>query len=488
MADPQSTVIRPHLTEARTKIIATVGPACDSEAILAELVNHGVDIFRINAAHGKQADFAITLEKIKKVREMTGFPVGVLLDLAGPKIRLGALSDGPIDVKTGDELFFIRGNIATEKNQLVSIYPKLLDELDVGHHILLADGTISLEAVEKAKDRVKCRVLIGGTIRSKQGINLPGTNLSVSALRPEDIDNALWAARNEIDFISISFVRTAQDVHSLKNLLVSMDCSALVVAKIEKREALENLEAIVDATDVVMVARGDLGVEIDVADTPVAQKRIIQVCRDRVKPVIVATQMLESMHHNRRPTRAEASDVANAILDGADACMLSGETAIGEYPIDAVETMNRIMISTERMLKDVIQTAKPRVVDRVHPITSAVTHSAANIAEAINAKLVVIASHTGGTAWVKSKQRNYIPTLGVSDSPAILRRMCLFWGIMPHGVETLGTPQALFDEVSQWGCETGLLSPGDRVVYVTGTGLLDNAHNLLVVHQVPPLK
>lgn len=483
----QSTAVRPRLTEARTKIVATVGPACNTEAILAELVNHGVDIFRINAAHGTQADFATTLERIKRVREMTGFPVGVLLDLAGPKIRLGAIVDGSLDVQNGDTVYFSRGEAATEKYQLVSTYPKLLDELDVGERVLLADGTISLEAVEKEKERVKCKVLIGGTIRSRQGINLPGTQLSVSAMRPEDIENALWAAKNEIDFISMSFVRTAQDVLSLKNLLVSMDCPALVVAKIEKREALQNLEAIVEATDAVMVARGDLGVEIDVAETPVAQKRIIQVCRDKVKPVIVATQMLESMHHNRRPTRAEASDVANAILDGADACMLSGETAIGEYPIEAVDTMNRIMISTERMLKDVSMTARAKVVDRVHPITSAVTHSAAAIAETIDAKMVVIASHTGGTAWVKAKQRNYIPTLGVSDSPAILRRMCLFWGIMPHGIPALGDPQSLFDDVSRWGCQTGILSPGDRVVYVTGTGLLDNAHNLLVIHQVPAL-
>ncbi len=488
MITSQSTTVRNRLTEARTKIVATVGPACSSVEILSELVYHGVDIFRINAAHGTQADFAATLEKIKKVREVTDFPVGVLLDLAGPKIRLGTVLNGALEVANGDEVYFARGDAATEKNQLVSIYPKLLDELDIGQKVLLADGTISLEAIKKEKDRVTCKVLIGGTIRSRQGINLPGTNLSVSAMRPEDIENALWAAKNEIDFISISFVRTAQDVLSLKNLLVSMDCPALVVAKIEKREALQNLEAIVDATDAVMVARGDLGVEIDVAETPVAQKKIIQVCRDKVKPVIVATQMLESMHHNRRPTRAEASDVANAILDGADACMLSGETAIGEYPIEAVDTMNRIMISTERMLKDIPSSARAKVVDRVHPITSAVTHSAAVIAETIDAKLVVIASHTGGTAWVKAKQRNYIPTLGVSDSPAILRRMCLFWGIMPHGVEKLGDPQNLFDEVSRWGCESGILSPGDRVVYVTGTGLLDNAHNLLVIHQVPPLK
>jgi len=305
-------------------------------------------------------------------------------------------------------------------------------------------------------------------------------------MRPEDVDNALWAARNEIDFISLSFVRTAADVLALKNLLASMESNALVVAKIEKREALDQLEAIVEAADAVMVARGDLGVEIDVADTPVAQKKIINICREKVKPVIVATQMLESMHHNRRPTRAEATDVANAILDGADACMLSGETAIGEYPVLAVDMMHRIMVSTEQMLKDIPLSAKARIVDRVHPVTSAVTYNAANIAESIGAKLVVVATQTGGTAWVKAKQRNFIPTLGVSPSPATLRRMCLFWGIMPHLITSIENPQLLFDDVTKWGREKGILRPGDRVVYVTGTGVMDYTHNLLVVHQVPP--
>jgi pyruvate kinase len=477
------------LSEARTKIVATVGPACEEESTLAELVNHGVDIFRINAAHGTQADYARVLGKIEKVRQMTGFPVGVLLDLAGPKIRLGKLfNEEPLDVDVGTELFFVRGDQSTHRQELTSNYSKLLDELSVGERVMLADGTISMTVVDKQKDRVRCSVTVRGTIRSKQGINLPGTSLSVSSMRPEDVDNALWAARNHVDFISLSFVRTAQDVLSLKNLLASMDANALVIAKIEKREALEQLESIVDASDGVMVARGDLGVEIDVADTPVAQKRIIQVCREKLKPVIVATQMLESMHHNRRPTRAEASDVANAILDGADACMLSGETAIGEFPIIAVDTMNRIMLSTEEMLKQSPPESKPRFSGRVHPVTSAVTHNAANIAEAIDAKMVVVATRTGGTAWVKAKQRNYIPTLGVSDSDQTLRRMCLFWGIMPHKVQNLESPESLTEEITAWGIERGLLAPGDRVVYVTGTGLLNNTHNLLVVHEVPSSK
>jgi pyruvate kinase len=476
---------RNKLGEARTKIVATVGPACEDEKILAELVENGVDVFRINAAHGKQADFQRILDKIKSVRVKTGFPVAVLLDLAGPKIRLGQLVQDPLEVEIGQELTFVRGEKATKADELTSNYTKLIDEVKIGDRVMLADGTITLEVIDKSKDSLRCVVVVRGTIRSRQGINLPGVSLSVSSMRPEDVDNALWAARNEIDFISLSFARTAQDVASLKNLLASMDAHAMVIAKIEKREALQCLEEIVEAADGVMVARGDLGVEIDVAETPVAQKRIIQVCKEKMKPVIVATQMLESMHHNRRPTRAEASDVANAILDGADACMLSGETAIGEYPVVAVETMNRIMLYTETMLKNTPQESKPRLSSHVHPITSAVTYNAANIAEAIQAKLVVVATRTGGTAWVKAKQRNYIPTLGVSDSEATLRRMCLFWGIMPHHVTQLDSPETLVEDVTKWGKSTGVLSAGDRVVFVTGTGLLNQTHNLVFVNEVP---
>jgi pyruvate kinase len=476
---------RPYLHEARSKIVATIGPACQDESVMTELVRHGVDVFRINAAHGKIADFERVLGTIRKVRETTNFPVGVLLDLAGPKIRLGQLFNDPIEVEPGRELTIVRGETSTEPDQLCSNYAKLIDEIKVGNRIMLADGTITLQVTERTMDRCACKVLTSGVIRSRQGINLPGVTLSVSAMRPEDVENAIWAARNEIDFISLSFVRSAADVVSLKNLVASLDSTALVIAKIEKREALLHLEAIVEAADGVMVARGDLGVEIDVAETPVAQKRIIQVCREKMKPVIVATQMLESMHNNRRPTRAEASDVANAILDGADACMLSGETAIGKFPIDTVDTMNRIMLFTEEMLKDQPSTGRARIFSQVHPITSAVTHSAAVIAEAIQAKLVVVASHSGGTAWVKSKQRNFIPTLGVSNSPSTLRRMCLLWGIMPHRVENIDNPHELFENISRWGVAQGLLAPGDRVVFVTGTGVINHTHNLLVVHEVP---
>ncbi len=214
---------RPNLSEARTKIVATMGPACDDEAVLADMVNHGVDIFRINAAHGTRADFEKKVAAIARVREATGFPVAILLDLAGPKIRLGQLAQDPLDVEPGKELFFVRGEQASAPDELCSNYTRLLDEISVGDKIMLADGTISLQVTERTKDRAKCQVLTAGTIRSRQGINLPGVSLSVSAMRPEDVENAIWAARNEIDFISLSFVRTAQDVASLKNLLASLD-------------------------------------------------------------------------------------------------------------------------------------------------------------------------------------------------------------------------------------------------------------------------
>ena len=404
---------RPSLDQPCTKIVATVGPACDSTENLAKLIVAGVDVFRINTAHGKQPDHEHKLANIREASKQVGIPVGVLLDLAGPKIRLGELGEEPFQCELDARVSFVRGE-SRAPNELTSTYEKLIDELDAGNRVMLADGTVALSVESVSDDRAVCRVISAGEVRSRQGINLPGAALSVSAMLQEDVENAIWAAKNDIDFVSLSFVRCADDVRALKNLLQSHDCDALVIAKIEKPEALQQLETIVDAADGIMVARGDLGVEIDVAETPIAQKRIIRVCKEKVKPVIVATQMLESMHHSSRPTRAEVTDVANAILDGADACMLSGETAIGDHPTKAVEMMSRIMSATERSLTHDIADRQPNT--RVHPITTAVTHAATNIAESIDAKLIVIATKSGSTAWIKSKSRSLIPTLGASGS------------------------------------------------------------------------
>lgn len=474
---------RPSPQESCTKIVATVGPACNQVESLANLIEAGVDIFRINTAHGNREEHRQTLENIRVASDLRGFPAGVLLDLSGPKLRLGQIVGDSLECEVGMTVHFIRGETTTIREELVSSYAKLIDELSVGDRVLLADGAVTLEVEAIRDDRATCRVTAGGKIRSRQGINLPEVNLSVSSMLAKDVDNAIWGAENDIDLISLSFVRCADDVRMLKSLLQSHESEALVIAKIEKPEALRNLDAIVDIADGVMVARGDLGVEIDVAETAVAQKKIIRVCKEKLKPVIVATQMLESMHHSVRPTRAEVSDVANAILDGADACMLSGETAIGEFPVNAVETMNRIMRCTERELIE-HQRSNQFPCNRVHPITSAVTHAATNIAEAIGAKLIVISTRSGNTAWVKSANRSLIPTIAVSDSESTLRRMNLLWGIKPIQSTRFGDTLKFIDEVTRWGRDHAELETGDQVIFVTGTGVLAKAHNEILVHTV----
>lgn len=477
--------VEPLHTRARTKIVATVGPACRTVDKLVELLHAGADVFRVNMAHGTREEHERFVADIREAERRVGRPVAILVDLAGPKMRLGKLVEDPLECVTGEEFTFVRGEESPTRQELTCNYPLLVDELKVGDMIMLADGTVSMRVEAKYAHSVRCRVVQGGEIRSRQGVNLPGAALSVPSMTEEDTSNALWAAKSAIDFVSLSFVRSPNEIHALKTLLRASGSQAQVVAKIEKLEALQHLEEIVAATDAVMVARGDLGVEIDVAETPVAQKRIIATCQRLSKPVIVATQMLDSMHHSRRPTRAEATDVANAILDGADACMLSGETAIGEFPREAVEMMTRIMISTESMLRDAVPSATSETpVSGVHVITAAVVRGAAAIAHQVQARLVVISTRSGGTARVKAKQRDFIRTLGVSDSEATLRRMCLLWGITPLKDAPVNDGPELRKFIDRWGLADGSLQVGDRVIFITGTDFVSRAHNLLIVHEV----
>ena len=468
---------------ARTKIVATVGPACGTVDMLARLIRAGVSVFRINTAHGTLDEREQKLKAIRQAADNTGCPVGVLIDLAGPKIRLGALFTDPTHCEPDEVFTFIRGDKSSKENELTSTYAALVSELNVGDNVMLADGTVSMVVVSKTADEVRCKVLGGGTIRSRQGINLPGAKLGVTALTEADMINAIWAAKNEVDFVSLSFVRKAVDVLLLKELLKSQGSQAMVIAKIEKPEALTQLAEIVAASEGVMVARGDLGVEIDVAEIAVVQKRIVQECQRQGKPVIVATQMLDSMHKNRRPTRAEATDVANAILDGADACMLSGETAIGDFPVETVETMNRIMLATEPLLRERgpnhdVQSSG------VHPITAAAVRGGAAIAEQLGAKLMIVATRGGGTCRLRSKQRDFVPTIGVSDSPIVLRKLTLYWGVTPLAGAPVNDGPELRAFIDRWGREQGLIAKGDCVVFVTGTNFYPMAQNILVIHEV----
>ena len=473
------------LKDARTKTVATVGPACGSPEKLMQLLQAGADVFRINMAHGSRESHTQAVKDIRQASEDSGLPAGILVDLAGPKIRLGQLTQNPLVLENNQTVRMIRGLEAYKDDELTCNYEPLIDEVAVGDDIVLADGISRIQVVEKSEHQLICTVLDGGPLRSRQGVNLPGTKLSVPALGEVDIDNAQWAASMGVEFVSLSFVRNADEVNQLKTLLQSHGSGAMVVSKIEKAEALERLEEIVIATDGVMVARGDLGVEIPIEQTPLAQKRIIKLCLKHRKPVIVATQMLESMHTSKQPTRAEVTDVANAILDGADACMLSGETAIGDYPVEAVMMMNRIMNEAEQEF--IGQVPKVTAYDPAAndwDQASSVLFGAAHTAKRMDSKVVMLVSHHPTTALHKSKQRDYIPTVCVTDSTETYRRMSLFWGVKPVLIETAIEETKLRTFGNQWIRNNTELETGDSFVIVSDTEVLPGVQMLVMVCEV----
>ncbi|RIK86175.1 MAG: pyruvate kinase [Planctomycetota bacterium] len=479
---------------ARTKIVATIGPACREPQQIKDLVLAGADVFRLNMAHGSPESYQPIVDAVREVSREADRPIAILVDLAGPKIRLQEIEGGSIFCHRDEEFFFVRDDPASA-HELTSTYPPLVDELTKGDVVMLADGTVSMQVEEKTADRVRMRVTQQGTIRTRQGINLPDVRLSAPAISVEDYQHAIWAAKAGIDYVSLSFVRSPDEVRTLNDIIRSNGSRAGVIAKIEKREALNRLDEIIAAADGAMVARGDLGVEIDVARIPLEQKRIVRACQEYQKPSIIATQMLDSMHESPRPTRAEATDVANAILDGADACMLSGETAIGKFPREAVEMMNRIALATEELIagrppRDAI---RPRA-DNLQEITRAVVRGAGAMAHALHAKLVVVASHSGRTALALSQQRNWTPTIGVSTSESTLCKMCLYWGVTPLRGAPATKIEQLIRHANAWACAEGVARPGDRLVIVGGShlaagpeGAADLAagvHDIVIVHEV----
>jgi pyruvate kinase len=479
--------------KARTKIVATVGPACGEIEQLAQLIQAGANVFRLNMAHGEPEQQQVFVDRIRQLGQELDEPIAILADLGGPKFRLGELPDDRIFCGRGERFCFVKGN-PTEANELTTSYEPLVDELSVGDQVMFADGTVSMVVDELAPGKAYLKVIQEGTIGSRQGINLPGVDLSAPAISVQDHQHAIWAAKAGLDFVSLSFVRSPDEVRTLKDIIRSSGSSARVIAKIEKREALDRLEEIVSEADGVMVARGDLGVEIDVAEMPLEQKRIIRKCQQFHKPVIIATQMLDSMHENQRPTRAEVTDVANAILDGADACMLSGETAIGKYPVQAVSMMNRIARATEASIAgQPLRPAGDRRADRLHEVTSAVVHGAGAMAHRLGAKLVVVASHSGRTALALSQQRSFVPTIGVSTQEDTLRQMCLYWGVTPLRGAPAGSAEQLIKHIDHWACRHGRAAPGDRIVIVGGAHLsagpdnvqtVSGVHDIVIVHEV----
>ena len=468
---------------ARTKIVATIGPASNSPEVLKELILAGADVFRLNMAHGTREDHELAISNIRAVADEMEVPIGILVDLAGPKIRLGQLFQDPLQLNNGDVVKFVRGTESKAVDELTCLFEPLIDEVSVGDEVVLADGLAHLTVTEKDSDSLTCVVGDGGTIRSRQGVNLPATKLSIPALGEVDKQKAIWAAKWDVDFVSLSFVSRAQEINELKSLLASHKSSALAIAKIEKAEAMTQLDSIVKASNGIMVARGDLGVEIPIEKTPAAQKEIIRCCHQNRKPVIVATQMLESMHNSKQPTRAEVTDVANAILDGADACMLSGETAIGQYPVQSVRMMNRIALETEQTFEKQESVVTAQGLETKWDAFDAVVFGSAQIAKRVDAGLVVIANTSTKGALFKSKQRDFVPTLCVTDDPKSYREMSLYWGIIPSYSEKSLKEILIRVYVDAWTKRYTVFESGTPLVIITDIEVLSGIHNsVLMAH------
>ena len=488
---------------ARTKIVATVGPACRDLDSLRRLAFAGVDVFRLNFSHGTHAEHSEVWHRIRQVREETGLSFAVLMDLSGPKIRLGAIVDSdealecPVDalfeLNYGDSVDFTVVGPAG-MTRLVCPVAELFEDLEVGQRVLFADGTITMTVVETwpAQRRAVLRNMIQGRLRNRQGINLPGGGGRIKALTEKDIVDLDWAVAHPVSFVALSFVRQAADVRLLRNELQLRGIRARIIAKIEKPAALANLDSILEEVDALMVARGDLGVELDFSQVPAAQKRIIAESARAGLPVITATQMLGSMEVSSIPTRAEAADVFNAVLDGTDAVMLSGETAVGRDPVLAVRTMSQIVrraetfAATDLRLERRTELAMMRTTNwaRVTPITAAMVHTVAELVRQIQPKLVVVVSRSGLAAFAVSKLRLDIPVVALSDNPDAVTALALAWGVEPLPLERYGEPDENLKVAVDWALERGLVEPGDRVVHLRGAIANKPGHNALYIQEV----
>jgi len=476
-----------HLTSRRkTKIVATVGPASWSEDMLRKLLAAGVNVFRLNFSHGDHASHTQTLERIRRLEQEFDRPVAVLQDLCGPKIRTSKLPGGSVELHAGDHVRLVAGlDTSDDPKQIGISLPRLADDATEGDRVLIDDGLIELKVLGRVGgDTLSCEVVHGGLLKERKGVNLPDTGLSLASFTEKDRRDLAWGVEHEVDYVAMSFVRHENDVRPLRDMIGHMDSPPKLIAKIERPEAVERLREVVEAFDAVMVARGDLSVELPLYEVPSIQKRIISMATLLDKPVITATQMLDSMQENPRPTRAEASDVANAIFDGTDAVMLSGETATGDYPEQAVRVMAQIAAYAD------FDTCKPeyrRLESEVDLSTfcDAICGGALTVAESLDASCLVTFTKTGRTARFMSKWQPKIPVFGVSDQQTALRRMCLYRGVTPILVEASERSEKLVTQAEAEIIRRGWVRPGELAIYVGGSNLTAKGNiNSLKVRRV----
>ncbi len=450
----------------KTKIVATIGPASESEEMVKKLLVCGVNVFRLNSSHETVEIHKNRIRTLKKVREELNIPFAILLDLAGPKIRTGRFETDYIDLVDGCEVIIKTGEefVGNAKEFWVN-YEPLAREVKQKDRILINDGAVELEVLSTEGTKVFCKVIRGGSITHKRGVNLPGVDLSIGSITERDKEFIKLGNEEEIDYFALSFVRKAKDVLELKELT-----EIPVVAKIETVQALENLEEIVRTADAIMVARGDLGVEIPIAEVPIAQKRIIELSNLYKKPVITATQMLESMINNSSPTRAEVTDIANAILDGTDAIMLSAETSIGKYACEAVNVMKEVAIKTEQFMAsyESFNMEWLREYSSTLDDESAVAYAGATLAKNVDAKLIITATNTGKTAITVSKFKPHIPIMGATNNKKTYYRLALVWGVDPVMIEPHLSTDDMIKTVIEKATALGYVTKKDKVILVAG--------------------
>lgn len=467
----------------KAKIVATIGPASRSREKLEILLRAGMDVARLNFSHGEHSDHRRTIELLRELSAHVGRAVAIIADLPGPKIRTGRLRAGqPVQLKSGQRLTLTGEKLLGTAERISINYPRLLQDFHPGDRVLLADGLIELRVERKRGKELLCRVVNGGELGERKGVNLPGVKLSIASLTARDKKHLKFALAHEVDYVAQSFVRSAADVRGLKRLIARLGYDTPVLAKIEKPEALEHLEEILAVADGVMVARGDLGVEMSPEKVPVAQKRIIEMANRSRLPVITATQMLESMIHNPRPTRAEASDVANAVFDGTDALMLSAETATGRYPREVVAMMGRIIQEAET---SVTRREERRRREAKVGIAETITEAVAHAADRLQMKVIAVFTESGYTARLVSKHRPTPFVIGFSPQRKTRRRMALYWGIMPRRIGAMNDVDALTAEAERRLKEEKLVKKGDVVGIVAGTPLrVPGTTNMLKLHTI----
>lgn len=444
--------------------MCTIGPATDSAEALVNLVNAGMNVARLNMSHGDHLVHAKRVGWIRDAARIAGRPVGILADLQGPKIRLGEFVDGSAMIEAGDRFVITIDDVPGTAERASTTLKSLTQDVRPGDQILINDGAIELKAVEVTDTDVVTEVVIGGKVSDHKGINLPGVPVSVPALSEKDERDLRWALRHGVDMVALSFVRSAADVVPVRKVMDEEDRHVPVIAKLEKPQAIDNLYEVIDAFDAFMVARGDLGVELPLEDVPGVQKRIIDAARAWAKPVIVATQMLESMITAHRPTRAEASDVANAILDGADAVMLSGETAVGDYSIAAVEVMARIITRTEAEGLDKIRP----LAWNPHTTSGVISKAAVEVAERVGAKYLAAFTISGDTPHRLARLRSEVPIMAFTPLPKTAQELTLCWGVQSYVTPEYTSTDAMVESVQRGLSETGFLQHGDNVVIVAG--------------------